>query len=1046
LADEVEIINVGGDNGVASEATLAALLRAMEKMAGAAGVNPKELKDNTKKLNEQLKSGVTVQTKNTDALKKDTKATGSATAATNKFTNAIKGAALGAIGSLLGSVKGMAEALISGQEDISTFAQHIPIVGGYLTVLTGLIDANVESFRELSRVGGTFGDGLNEIRQLATDAAMPLGEFTQLISQNSETMRQFGAGTAQGARNFAVMSKQFRDGPGKALTAIGFTAQELNETLLDYAEIQGRQMGAERLSGRESLQRAAEFGEQLQLLSAITGKRREQIAEEMKQNQADARVRLAMANMSREEAERFNANLATADAGLRDALTDMADGVANNPTAQAFTVASETFRQRAKDIENMSPEEFNNFMVTVREESERYQRSLGAGAEAVMNANQGMADVFNFAARDAQRRRITEEEAAKLRKDQLEQQKRDDSILNFQNSIRDLRASLMDTLIKSGVLETLQNAFGSLATALGDPKRMQGFKDALRTAAEAIKTFIDNFTNFDLKTALFGGTADKTITDANGNVIHEAGDQIEGLVGNLFGEGGPFAKALEGVGTAIGDAFKSMLLNNWEYILGGFVALFAAKAVVSTVAGAIASLFTGGAIANRLGGGGGGGRSNRGGGGGRGSSRAASNAGSGIGNFIGNVGGGALQGAARGLAAFANPLVVAGAAALGAAIAAIGAGIAGATWLVGNSLPSLTEGLKGFEELDGGKLIDAGKGMAAVAAGMAAFGAGSAVAGLGALVGSITEGIAGLFGAEDPLDKVKRFGEANIDGDKVESNANALIAFSRAMAIASGIQGLGSLGTLVGSIATGIAGLFSSNDPLEQARRFAEYDIDANKVENNANALVAYSKAMAASSGIQGLGSIGTLVGSIANGISSFFGGETGIPYDQITRFQSYAFDSEKIQANAQAMVAFNNALASSASAQSAGGVASAIGAIGSAISSFFGADTPFDQVQAFGNMNINAEGVRANAEAMSSFANALRRMQGSDFGEIEIPRALVTRLRELSEITGGGLTETAQGMQAIASIQGLQTNLDILRSGLDTEAVRSYKSLMKVF
>jgi len=59
-----------------------------------------------------------------------------------------------------------------------------------------------------------------------------------------------------------------------------------------------------------------------------------------------------------------------------------------------------------------------------------------------------------------------------------------------------------------------------------------------------------------------------------------------------------------------------------------------------------------------------------------------------VGSSMGAIGSGAgkmikgfMQGIAQGLRAFANPMVIAGAAGFGLAIAAIGAGIAAATWL-----------------------------------------------------------------------------------------------------------------------------------------------------------------------------------------------------------------------------------------------------------------------------------------------------------------------------------------------------------------------------
>jgi len=63
-----------------------------------------------------------------------------------------------------------------------------------------------------------------------------------------------------------------------------------------------------------------------------------------------------------------------------------------------------------------------------------------------------------------------------------------------------------------------------------------------------------------------------------------------------------------------------------------------------------------------------------------------------------------MKGMASGLRAFANPQVMLGAIGFGVAIAAVGAGIAGAAWLTGKALPTLAEGLMKFTELDGGKL------------------------------------------------------------------------------------------------------------------------------------------------------------------------------------------------------------------------------------------------------------------------------------------------------------------------------------------------------
>ena len=100
-----------------------------------------------------------------------------------------------------------------------------------------------------------------------------------------------------------------------------------------------------------------------------------------------------------------------------------------------------------------------------------------------------------------------------------------------------------------------------------------------------------------------------------------------------------------------------------------------------------------------------------------------------IGPAMGSIGKGAgdliksfMQGIAGGLRAFANPMVVLGAAGFGLAIAAIGAGIAAASWILGKALPTLAEGLGKLGELDGAKLGSAAMGVGKLGFSLLAFG------------------------------------------------------------------------------------------------------------------------------------------------------------------------------------------------------------------------------------------------------------------------------------------------------------------------------------
>ena len=157
--------------------------------------------------------------------------------------------------------------------------------------------------------------------------------------------------------------------------------------------------------------------------------------------------------------------------------------------------------------------------------------------------------------------------------------------------------------------------------------------------------------------------------------------------------------------------------------------------------------------------------------------------------------------------------------------------------MLGKSLPTLVEGIRSFEEIDGASLKGAAEGMLALAGAMAAFGAGSAVAGLGSMVGGITGAIGKLFGADDPLEQLKTFAAANIDKDRVKNNAEAMAAFSAAMAQAGAGTAASGMGNAVGAIGNAIASFFGADSPLDQVKEFGETELNTAQIEANANAI-----------------------------------------------------------------------------------------------------------------------------------------------------------------------------------------------------------------
>ena len=404
---------------------------------------------------------------------------------------------------------------------------------------------------------------------------------------------------------------------------------------------------------------------------------------------------------------------------------------------------------------------------------------------------------------------------------------------------------------------------------------------------------------------------------------------------------------------------------------------------------------------------------------------------SGLAGLVGALGKGAgllLKGLAVGLIAFANPLVLGGAAILGGSIIAIGAGIAGAAWITGAALPTFAKGMQSFEALDGKKLIDAGKGIAAVGGGLAVFGVGGAAAGMGSIISNVSEGLVSFFGGKTPFDKVLEFQKYKFNLVQIENNAASMKAFAGAMALQGGAGILAGIGGAVGAIGGAITSFFGGDSPMGPAKyaKVLEFEkagpFNVKKIEANAAALVAYSIAMAKSTSIGTIGKIAGAVGAVADSITGFFGGETGVPYEELTDFQMYSFDQKAIEENAKALVAYSTAMSNYKGTAAVGALKGMGGAIAGAITGLFGGDRnaqpPFQSVIAFGAYQFNNERITANATALSSYAKAM-----SDYAGTKS----VTDMKNIGSSIGGAVTgllggKTAEEKIPFAAITKFQT------------------------
>jgi hypothetical protein len=496
------------------------------------------------------------------------------------------------------------------------------------------------------------------------------------------------------------------------------------------------------------------------------------------------------------------------------------------------------------------------------------------------------------------------------------------------------------------------------------------------------------------------------------------GTKISELWGNVTG-------FFSGIGTRIKDGFlgfvdtvKTKIMDGWNKVTGFFSGLidtiknfFKAKFSRKGITSAATS------IASDASGGGEEGGGEEGGGDVGVASQAKAfskvdfkGAGKGIGSFLQNVGKGAgtliqsiMTGIANGLIQFANPLVVAGAAGLAASIVAVGAGLAGAAWIMGKVLPTLAEGFMSFNKVDGGNLARVGLGIGALGIGMAAMGAGAVIGGIGNLVGKLFGG-----GIEETVKKVQVFSQANINAARVKENSNAIVAYSKAMA-SSGLGSAASgLGNMVGGIANGIAKFFGAKPPILQMQEFSKLDFgDTTRLKSNAEAFTTFGNAMASFKG-----SSGSLGGVLADGVAKFFKLEP--PVEEMKKFAAADFgDISKLKGNAEAFSLFGNAMATFKGMN--GGLMSVLA---DGLANFFGTEPPFELFKKFAAMEgVDVAKTKSNAEAFTAFGNAMASYGGSGSGFwTSLGKGildffgggdgdLIAKFREFAALDAGGVT-----------------------------------------
>ena len=571
MAEEVEIGNVGGSGGVASEVTLQKLVTAMNALARQQGVKTDQLQKAQDAYARSLQKSTREIEDNTDALDDHTDAVRSNAGVFSKMgavmVSALKGAA--------NSAYGLSKELVTGGDELSDFTQHIPLVGGAFTRVIQVLEGARDNFRGLSEVGAGFNNSIVEITKQAGLSGLTLGKFNELVLNSSDSMMFFGGTVSGGAREFTQLARDMRTGGiGSNLLSLGFTVADLNEGLITTTALEARVTGQRIRDEQALIGTSQEYLKEIDKLAKLTGISRKQAQQEMLQNAQEANVARMLADLDADGRRNFQANMGFVSANMGQyagAFKDLADGLPQTELGIAMKALVPEFAElaEASATGRISQAEFiERIQNEVGPKLTKFAGTFDAAATTALMGDNTLGGVFSglFQVKEVMAK-VFDPKAAE------EEQKRREAITTalqqFETTIGEIRAKVFTAFFAEpdGIGTRLQNFLESVKQEDINRfnKNINDFIDKL-TGADPLSAFDGMFTTIKntFLDIMFGElkTIGPDIQERQGGLFKTLKDAfMDSMFGELQEDGKRAGGLFETIKTSIVDGFKSIMEN-----------------------------------------------------------------------------------------------------------------------------------------------------------------------------------------------------------------------------------------------------------------------------------------------------------------------------------------------------------------------------------------------------------------------------------------------------------------------------------------------------
>jgi len=201
-------------------------------------------------------------------------------------------------------------------QDFYSAFNNIPIVNLISGPAAGLMEYGNQllySYRDLTRSGAGFSGSLKDMMVSVAESRLSMEQYNAMVRINAETFASAPGGIEQGINTFIKAQQNLMGSDSdlrRELLALGYTAEDTAVFLGDIMRRQGNMSVRGALNADQLTEATAAYARELDMVSKLTGKRKEQVAEELRKATEDAffkRAQMGMDKTQRILSDRFMA-------------------------------------------------------------------------------------------------------------------------------------------------------------------------------------------------------------------------------------------------------------------------------------------------------------------------------------------------------------------------------------------------------------------------------------------------------------------------------------------------------------------------------------------------------------------------------------------------------------------------------------------------------------------------------------------------------------------------------------------------------------------